>query len=62
MIKYLIIDNNFQYRNTVVLADTVNEALDEGASILKTTNVRCIIASAETKGTINKLGFEIYRD
>jgi len=35
MNKYLIIDNNKQYRNTVVLTDTKNNALSEGASRLK---------------------------
>jgi hypothetical protein len=59
MNKYLIIDNNKQYRNTVVLTDTKNNALSEGASRLKTFNIRCIIARKNTKGTINKRGFEI---
>jgi len=54
--KYLIIDNNFQNRNTVIEAENINDALSKGSSILKTCNIRAI-PTLRKKGNINKFGF-----
>ena len=59
MKKYLIIDNNKQYKNTVIYAENKNDAISEGANRLKTFNVRCITTAEETTGTIDKFGFYI---
>lgn len=61
MNKYLVINNHKPNKNTIVITKTEQEAIDEGASRLKTWNVRCITAAEQTHGTINQLGFEILK-
>lgn len=59
MKRFLIIDNNQPQRNTIVITEDKNNALSEGASILKTTNIRAVIANENTLGSINSLGFRM---
>ena len=55
--RRLILDNNNLLRNTIVIGGTEKQALSEGASRLKTFNIRFIIPSKNNMGTIGKDGF-----
>ena len=43
MNKYLVLDNDFPNRKTFVIAQNESEAMDKGASELKTCNIRIYI-------------------